>query len=285
MHPNPDLLQAHPRSLYALRRPLAALLLFWTALTLPLVLPSHSQAQAPAAPAQAPVVQKSLLDLFKQGGIFMYPLLLCSIGTVAVSVYCFVQISKSKMLPKGQVESLTQYMTSRDPGNAYQLCRSNPNSFTSTMSAALLKVNFERDLANKLSMEQAAAETLMIEENKYMQWVNYLNIFATIAPMIGLLGTVTGMIASFDQLAAGRSEPSDLAGGIGEAMLTTAGGLIVGIPAMFFYFFFHNKLTAIMGDIQKTVTFLVDVISGELKLEEAVQHAAETTHTAPEPAA
>jgi biopolymer transport protein ExbB len=116
-------------------------------------------------------------------------------------------------------------------------------------------VNFERDIANKPSMEQAAAETLAEEETRYMIWVNYLNIFATIAPMLGLLGTVTGMIQSFDQLAAGRAEPQDLAGGIGEAMLTTAGGLIVGIPAMFFYFFFRNKLMVAISQIQKSTTF------------------------------
>ena len=86
--------------------------------------------------------------------------------------------------------------------------------------------------------------------------------------MLGLLGTVTGMIASFDQLAAGKSEPQDLAGGIGEAMITTAGGLIVGIPAMFFYFFFKTRLTTIMSDVQKNATFVLDVLSGEVTLAE-----------------
>ena len=88
-----------------------------------------------------------------------------------------------------------------------------------------------------------------------------------LCPLLGLLGTVTGMIASFDQLAAGRSEPQDLAGGIGEAMITTAGGLFVGIPAMFLYFFYRNKLIAVIGSIQKSVTFLIDVLSGELKID------------------
>ena len=105
------------------------------------------------------------------------------------------------------------------------------------------------------------------EETRQMLWVNYLNVFATLAPMIGLLGTVWGMIESFDQLARGASEPQDLAGGIGKAMSTTAGGLIVGIPAMFFYFFFRNRLTAIVSQIQKDASFAVDVLSGEIKLE------------------
>jgi biopolymer transport protein ExbB len=209
------------------------------------------------------------MDLFHSGGPLMYPLLLCSIGTLAVAVYCFLQITPGKMLPKSQVEAIGHYMQNRDAGNAYALCQSQPSVFGHTMSAALLKVNFDRDLANKTSMEQAAAETLANEETKLMQWVNYLNVFATIGPMLGLLGTVTGMITSFDQLAAGRSEPSDLAGGIGEAMTTTATGLIVGIPAMFFYFYFRNKLTLTISNIQKRITFMIDLLSGELKLEGA----------------
>lgn len=225
--------------------------------------------EATPPPAVGEVREKTLMDLFNSGGMLMYPLLLCSIGTVAVAIYCFIQISPTKMVPKTQVEAVGQFMQQRDAGGAYALCQANPNIFASTMAAALLKVNFERDLANKLSMEQAAAETLANEETKLMQWVNYLNVFATIGPMLGLLGTVTGMITSFDQLAAGRSEPQDLAGGIGEAMITTAAGLLVGIPAMFFYFFFRSRLALIVADIQKRVTFMIDLLSGELKLEGA----------------
>lgn len=225
--------------------------------------------EATPPPKAGEVREKTLMDLFNSGGMLMYPLLLCSIGTVAVAIYCFIQINPNKMVPKTQVEAIGQYMQQRDAAGAYALCQAHPNTFASTMASALLKVNFERDLANKLSMEQAAAETLANEETKLMQWVNYLNVFATIGPMLGLLGTVTGMITSFDQLAAGRSEPQDLAGGIGEAMTTTAAGLLVGIPAMFFYFFFRSKLTMIVSNIQKRVTFMIDLLSGELKIEGA----------------
>lgn len=231
---------------------------------------SGPAAQPTATPPPAPEVKtKTLLDLFNAGGQLMWPLLLCSIGTVAVAAYCFIQINGNKMMPKSQIEAIGNYMQHRDAGNAYSLCHSHPNVFANTMAAALLKVNFERDLANKLSMEQAAGETLMNEETKLMQWVNYLNVFATIGPMLGLLGTVTGMIASFDMLAAGKSEPSDLAGGIGEAMITTAAGLFVGIPAMFFYFWFRSALNITISNIQKRVTFMIDLLSGELKLEGA----------------
>ena len=252
--------------------PHAKISAFATALFVLTVVIATAQEATPSPAALPPpaVIEKSLLDLFLAGGALMWPILLCSVGTIAVGVYCFLQINQKKMMPKAQEAAVSQYMQHRDPNAAYQLCQSSPNVFANTMCAALLKVNFERDLANKASMEQAAGETLMQEEQRLMIWINYLNIFATIGPMLGLLGTVTGMIASFDQLAAGRSEPSDLAGGIGEAMITTAGGLFVGIPAMFLFFYFRNLLQVAIGNIQKSVTFMIDVLSGELKLEGAV---------------
>jgi biopolymer transport protein ExbB len=246
-------------------------LLLPAALALVAIGSAWAQEETPATlpPGPPPAVEKSLLDLFNDGGPLMWPILLCSVGTIAVGVYCVLQINQKKMMPRPLVDGVSQAMQRHDANAAYELCQASPNVFANTMSSALLKVNFERDLANKVSMEQAAGETLVQEETRLMIWINYLNIFATIAPMLGLLGTVTGMIQSFDQLAAGRSEPQDLAGGIGQAMLTTAGGLIVGIPAMFLYFYFRNLLQVAVGNIQKQVTFMIDILSGELKLESA----------------
>ncbi len=208
----------------------------------------------------------SLLDYYKDGGWMMHVLLLCSVGTIAVAVYCFTQINKKKMAPPTLAENMTKYMEKRDVTHAYELCQSNPSSYSEILSSALLKVNFDRDRANKESMMEAAGEALDQEETRYMLWVNYLNVFATLAPMIGLLGTVVGMIESFQQLEQANSEPSQLAGGIRKAMVTTAGGLLVGIPSMFFYFFFRDRLTAIISHIQKQTSFLIDVLSGEVKL-------------------
>ncbi len=221
---------------------------------------------APAPAETGEVKTKTALDYYNSGGSMMHPILLCSIGTIAVLGYAFLQITRKKMMPMGLHQTLVRQMQQKQVGEAYQLCQDNQNSYTNTVASALLKVNFDRDLANKASMEQAIMDSLDEEETKQMMWVNYLNVFATIAPMLGLLGTVGGMILSFDQLAAGKSDPSELAGGIGVAMITTAGGLLVGIPAMFFYFFFRNRVMGIMTSIQKNATFLIDVLSGEVRL-------------------
>ena len=208
----------------------------------------------------------TVMSVYKSGGWIMHVLLLCSVATIAVIVYCFIRLSAKKMCPDAVNDSLVRSMQNRDVGGAYQLCNDNPNTLTNVVSSSLLKVNFERDKANKESMDQAAGEALDYEETAQMQWVNYLNVFATIAPMIGLFGTVLGMMQSFGDLSAGKSEPAELAGGINAAMGTTAGGLFVGIPAMFFYFFFRNRLMSIMSTVQKRASFAIDVLSGEVAL-------------------
>ncbi|MDA7921212.1 MotA/TolQ/ExbB proton channel family protein [Verrucomicrobiales bacterium] len=233
--------------------------------------------------ADAGVTEQSVsaLDLYNQGGSFMHILLVCSIGTIAVAVYCFVQINRKKMAPPEMVEQVNRAMAAKDVGTAYSSCQGNSSSYAKVMSGALLKVNFERDLANKASMMDAAAEGLDEEEHRQMVWVNYLNIFATLAPMVGLLGTVWGMIEAFDKLATTSGDAKQLAGGIKIAMVTTAGGLIVGIPAMFFYFFFRDKLQGVMTTVQKHASFAIDILSGEIRLEGVVQQGA-AAEAAPE---
>ena len=240
----------------------------WGSATWLLALWTAAAQNGAVAPAPEPAIAEttSLLEVYTQGGWMMHILLLCSIGTIAVIVYCFLQITQKKMCPPGINDTLLRNMQSHDVSNAYALCEENPNTFTRVVSSALLKVNFERDRANKESMDQAAADALDQEEVRQMLWINYLNVFATVAPMIGLLGTVTGMMTSFNDLKGGAMEVKDFSGGIGEAMATTAGGLIVGIPAMFFYFFFRNKLMGIMTEVQKRATRLIDVLSGEVQL-------------------
>jgi biopolymer transport protein ExbB len=251
----------------------------WIPLLALLVIPALSlRAEETPPPPPAGVAQEvSALDLYKQGGGFMHVLLLCSIGTIAAAVYCFIQISRKKMAPPRLVDQVNAAMAARDVVSAYSACQAHPSSYARVMAGALLKVNFDRDLANKASMMDAAAEVLDEEEHRQMVWVNYLNIFATLAPMVGLLGTVWGMIEAFDALASKSGDAKGLASGIKVAMITTAGGLIVGIPAMFFYFFFRDKLQGVMTTVQKHASFAIDILSGEIRLQGAVDPAESAT--------
>lgn len=196
----------------------------------------------------------------------MHLIALTSVGTIAIIVFCAMQIGRKKMVPPTLVTTFNQQMANRDLQSAMSLCDQTNSVLGATLKAALLKANFRREHYNKPAMEQAAADAAMQEETRYMQWINMLNACATIAPMIGLLATVSGMIASFGTLASGKSEASDLAGGIGEAMVGTASGLLIAIPAMFFFFYFRNSLQSLITEVQRTVNLMIDLFTGDLLL-------------------
>ena len=107
------------------------------------------------------------------------------------------------------------------------------------------------------------ADDCFREETKMMVTVHYLNTLAVLAPMIGLLGTVSGMIRSFSALSAGHAEAGELAKGIGEALVATAGGLLLAIPAMFLYFFFRGLVSANMAEVHAALSHMLDRFTGE----------------------
>ena len=92
-------------------------------------------------------------------------------------------------------------------------------------------------------LDETVHEQFEIEEHAVSQWIHYINVIATVSPMIGLLGTVSGMIGAFQTMSAGgMGRPELLAGNIGEALITTATGLCIGIPAMIAHSYFNNRL-------------------------------------------
>lgn len=228
---------------------------------------------------------KSLLDIYWAGGWLMHPIAACSLGTVAVGVYAWLLTDRRRLSAPHLVPHLQRILSHRRIDEAFETCRMHPGLLTDALGAAIVKASFDREHANRTPMEQAAADTLAHGETKFMYWINYLNFFATVAPMLGLLGTVTGMIQAFDMLAAGLCEPQDLAGGIGEAMITTAGGLIVGIPAMLMYLLYRNNVQSAVTEVQKEVILLLDILTGEVAIEGAGAPAARPEPDAgPEPA-
>lgn len=218
---------------------------------------------APFASAMNVEGGKSALDLYREGGPIMHLIALCSIITVSLAVYCGILTRRQRALPPHIVTQLHQLMGRRDVAAAYQMCKASPGPLTNALASALLKANFERDMFNKPAMETAVAEECFREETRMMAMVNYLNTSAALAPMIGLLGTVSGMITSFSALTAGKAEATELAKGIGEALIATGGGLLLAIPAMFLYFFFRGKTSVLMTDVHQKLSELLDLFTGE----------------------
>jgi biopolymer transport protein ExbB len=193
---------------------------------------------------------KSLLDLYREGGPIMHVIALCSVATLALGTYCALMYRKAKMMPAHIVAHLSELMARRNLASAYEYCQANPGPFTHALASALTKANYERDMFNKTAMENSITDDCFRSETKMMVVVNYLNTFAVLAPMIGLLGTVSGMITSFGALTAGKAEAADLAKGI-------------AIPAMFLYFFFRGQVSTNMADVHKALSHVLDLFTGE----------------------
>ncbi|MEO0794996.1 MAG: MotA/TolQ/ExbB proton channel family protein [Verrucomicrobiota bacterium] len=194
----------------------------------------------------------SVMTLFKAGGLAMYALLFLSICAFGLIIYNFMMIREKVFLRPDLVDQIKPVMGNLQFDKARQLCDENPSVVTNIIYSGLDRVdpeNFDPE-AIKEAMEESSTEELAAP----FVMINYLSLIATLSPMVGLLGTVSGMIKAFRAIASqGMGQPQALADYISEALITTASGLIVAIPAMFFFFFFKNKYGKIASSVSKLV--------------------------------
>lgn len=204
--------------------------------------------------------EKSLIDMYKAGGWAMYPLTLLSIGGFGLIVYNFMAVRPEPILNTVATEQIDEALQVLDIAKAKTICLENPSPSTNIVEAGLNRVDINNYDAEQVkeALEEASAEELA---GPYVL-INYLSVVGSLSPMVGLLGTVSGMVKAFNVIEAeGAGSAQALAGNISEALITTATGMIVGIPAMFFFFFFKNrygKITSrigrIVGDLQFTMS-------------------------------
>jgi biopolymer transport protein ExbB len=213
--------------------------------------------------AEAEANTRSLLDLYHDGGFVMHIIASCSVLGMALAVHCTMILRRRVMLQTDVLHQLNELVSQRDLNQAYRICEQRPGPLTRPLKTALVKANFQRDMYNKSAMSDAIADECMREETKMMVTVNYLNTLAVIAPMIGLLGTVSGMVKGFAALTAGKADAGDLAKGIGEALIATGGGLMLAIPAMLMFFVFRGMLSSNMTDVQGALSHMLDRFTGE----------------------
>lgn len=207
--------------------------------------------EAATETAPAPESQ-NVLDMFKAGGWAMYPLGLLSVSAFGLIIYNFLVIREKTFLRPDLVEEIKPVMGNLQFDKARQICDENPSVVTNIIYSGLDRVdpdNFDPEII-KEAMEESSTEELAAP----FVMINYLSLIATLSPMVGLLGTVSGMVKAFRGIAAaGMGNPQGLADNISEALITTASGLIVAIPAMFFFFFFKNKYGKIASSVSKLV--------------------------------
>lgn len=215
------------------------------------------------APTEAAPQKTTLWNLIATGGWAMWPLGLCSIGLVSMIVINIRMVSRKTLIPTGVVMPLRAAAEQRDVGQMYAIARGSDSLFAQGLLPGLRKLNPDDPAASKPDMESAIAEAVAREEAQVGFWINFLSLITGVAPMIGLLGTVSGMIGAFQKIGmGGMGKPELLAGNIGEALITTATGLTIAIPAMFAYFIFRNSLSRIVRDAEGEYSAILDSLTG-----------------------
>jgi Biopolymer transport proteins len=214
-----------------------------------------------AAPAGG---EKSLIDMFKAGGWAMYPLTLLSISGFGLIVYNFMAVKPGPILKKDAMDEIEVALKSLDIAKAQSICEENPAPATNIVSAGLTRVDLND--YNPEQVKEAVEEASAEELSGPFVLINYLSVIGSLSPMVGLLGTVSGMVKAFNVIEAeGAGSAQALAGNISEALITTATGMIVGIPAMFFFFFFKNKYGKITSRVGRIVGDLQFILNKAIK--------------------
>ena len=198
-----------------------------------------------------------MVELFNDGGWAMYPLLVLLILGIGVAIERLHNLSRAAIDAEGFFKNLEEAIKSGGPDKAAELCSATPGPVASVIHAGLLRLDRGLEHVEKAIDNSGAVEMAFLERG--MVW---LSTVANLAPMIGFLGTVSGMINAFQAIKeAGDVEPSMVAGGISEALITTAAGLIVGILIQFCYNFFANRIDKIIADMTEQTAAFIDLLA------------------------
>ena len=201
-----------------------------------------------------------MIDLFVKGGFAMYPLLLLSIVTAAIAIERFVYLRKAQINTGEFMETIGGFLSRNALDDAYRHCDSTSGPISRIIKAGLKNQKRGREEVVRSIEDAGAIEVAQLERG-----ILIIQTISKLAPLIGLFGTVTGMIRSFQAIgAAGGENPRMVAAGIGEALIATAAGLVVAIPAYFLGFYFMNRVGTFILDMQKSSITLLDSL-GELE--------------------
>lgn len=206
-------------------------------------------------------VQKgmTLWQLIKTGGFIMIILTALSIAAIASIIYNFMTLKISKLSPPDFSDDIIQKLDKKKHKIAEELCKSNKNIISNIVLAGLKK-----HAKGALFAREAVEICARKEITRLWQNISYLSDIAIVSPMVGLLGTVLGMIQAFNVIAfqAAVVKPILLAGGVSKAMVTTAGGLIVAIPAMIFYAYFRGRVQEISNVVESHCSDILKIMEG-----------------------
>ena len=228
-------------------------------------LPTTEAGEPPTTPASQPERQEipgiNFFALLRKGGVFILPILLMSMLVVTFAIERALGLRREKLLPDELVLRLGELSRSPagfDPRQAYRLCQRIPSAASNVIRAMLLKIGRPHS-----EVEHAVSEASEREAERIYANVRWLNLAAVVTPLMGLLGTVWGMIRAFHdttQLAPGQNKADYLAEGIYVALVTTLAGLSVAIPAAILAHYFEGRITKLFHQIDELLFNLLPQI-------------------------
>jgi len=206
----------------------------------------------------------TLMELLKMGGILMYVLIGLSVLGLALIVYYAVVLRLRNIAPTAQAMRLRELLKERRGREARELCAQQPTALAAVTASGLdfLKENptVQSGMLKEIMESEGARQA-----GRMQNMIHYLLDLSAVAPMVGLLGTVIGMLKAFNNVAfdLAKARPMELAAGVGQALVTTIAGLIVAIPAMMAYSWFRGRVIKLTGRLEGSSTDLLAILENK----------------------
>jgi biopolymer transport protein ExbB len=200
-----------------------------------------------------------MIEAIIKGGPVMGPILLCSVISLAIIVERCLSLRRNRILRYDILQRIEELLRDRKIPEATTLCKRYPSSMTRILLAAILNHDKTRPEIKEIIEDAGRHEVPVLE-----RYLIILGTIASVSTLLGLLGTITGMIKTFNVIAAlGYGHPEALAGGISEALIATASGLGVAIPTLVLYNFFSSKVDSLVVEMEKNSLRMLNILKRE----------------------
>jgi biopolymer transport protein ExbB len=205
-----------------------------------------------------------VIELFVRGGVFMYPILVCSIIGLAVFLERLWVMRRSQVLPEDLIEEVEALLRRRKVNEALNLCRGHASSIARVFLGGLKNAGRGTWLVKEGIQDTGGREAAALEKH-----VGVLATIANLTPLLGLLGTVSGMIKTFNVISVqGVGNPAPLAGGIAEALVTTASGLCVAIPTLVCYRILRDRSESLVFEMEEHSLEVIEILEAARREEQ-----------------
>lgn len=197
-----------------------------------------------------------MIDLIIKGGVFIYPIILCSVIALGVFLERLWVLRRRRIIPAEFIRSVEELLKKRKFSDALFLCQGDSSSIAKIFFAGLKNTGRGMWLVKEAIEERGGREAVILEKH-----VGVLSTVANLSPLLGLLGTVSGMIKTFNVISVqGVGNPAPLAGGIAEALITTATGLCVAIPALVCHRILKDKAESLIFEMEENSIRLIEIM-------------------------